>query len=90
MSLYLQTPSGNVTLDDSLTEEEIALEVMACLINDQDPWVRLVSSNLSEWLSQWTVMERDSEGIPVKIASTEFDGETQVIDNPYKEGIHTW
>lgn len=85
MSLYLVTPSGNVTLDDELTSDDIAMEVMACLLNDQDPWCRLAATTQESWITQWTVMERDANGVPVKLASIEFDGTTQVIDNPFEE-----
>jgi len=81
----LETPSGNVSLGEDPDHDDIALEIMACLLNDQDPWVRLWYSSDSHWTTQWTVIERNEDGIPVIIASSEFDGETQVINKPFEE-----
>lgn len=78
---FLETPSGTVQLEGDLSAGDIALEVMATLLNDQNPWCRLWVEGQREWLSQWTVMERGDDGCPQWIASSEFDGKASVIDN---------
>lgn len=78
---YLETPSGTDVLEGDLSAEELALEVMATLLNDQDPWCRLWVEGNPDWLSTWTVLERNEDGCPQYISSVEFDGTTHVIDN---------
>lgn len=56
--------------------EDLALEVM-CLLYDE-PWVRL---HFGDLVTQWTVLERDKNGIPVRIGSEEFDGTCKVLDH---------
>lgn len=77
----LETPSGIDILDGDLSIEDITLEVMACLLNDQEPWVRLWAESQREWITQWAVMERDKDLVPVKILAREFDGTVTLIEN---------
>lgn len=82
---YLETPCGKDRLEDDLNAEDIACEVVAALLNDQEPWCRLYAQGNPRWVTQWTVMERSESLTPTKIAVREFDGSVSIFDNSRRE-----
>lgn len=76
---YLETPVFRcIGLDGYSTETEAAGFIMQ-LVTDGSDWVRLRSKVFDNWVTQWTVLERDEYGNPVQVGCLEFDGEMQVI-----------
>ena len=79
MSLYLEVAAGEIHLEGSENEEEIAELVIALICGHGNDWVRLRTSRHENWSTEWTVLERSSSDVPTQIGCREFDGEMEVI-----------
>lgn len=74
--VYLQTPTLVLGLL-SATEKEISAQVV-CLLQNED-WVQL-GNNFGGLLATWTVLERDSNGMPDLISFERHDGMTELYN----------
>lgn len=77
---YLGSPSGHFTVDDNASDENVAEAVMRLLI-DGELWVQLWYEDNPALVTIWTVLSRDEAGVPMHIASDEFDGTMEIINN---------
>lgn len=82
---FLETPTETYQLVRIESREDVALEVLAALLNDQEPWCRLWIQGNRHWVNRYTVMERDAELVPTQILSEQFDGTTGMIRNIHEE-----
>jgi hypothetical protein len=80
LSLYLETEAGKVRLpaDDEKSGIVMGKKVVA-LLSEGNEWVRLRASCCSNWVTTWTVLERNELGQPVALASEDFEGTYEVL-----------
>lgn len=75
---HLRTAAGIIELpDDEYPDDDSVAGYITYLLASGEDWVRIVA--VSGDSNQWTVLERDADGIPTALAYREFDGETGVI-----------
>lgn len=76
---FLSTPSGEIDLPDADSDVAVADKILRLLVSE--PWVRLQWREAPDVCTRWTVMERDSSGIPSQICTEEFDGSVDIVSN---------
>ena len=79
MNLYLEVAAGEIRLEGYENDEEVAELVIALICGHGNDWVRLRSPDHDHWVTEWAVLERNSDDIPTQIGCREFDGEMEVI-----------
>lgn len=73
--MRFETPDGFIPVTAHSTSGNLAIEIMAFLYGE--PWVRLHTD--AGPYSQWTVLERDKYGMPLRVGCEEFDGRSSIV-----------
>lgn len=77
--LYLEVAAGHIHLEGYDDENEVAELVIALICGHGNEWVRLRTSGNDNWVTEWTVLERNSDNMPTQVGCREFDGALEVI-----------
>jgi hypothetical protein len=75
--MYLQTPEFTLDIPACAGDMAVAMLVINSLA-EGGGWVK-IGVHGEEWLTQWSVLERNEAGTPTQFAYVEYDGTSGVI-----------
>jgi hypothetical protein len=76
--LYLEIAAGCIALE-GCDEDRAANMVIYLIRKHGNDWVRLSTINHDHWVTEWTVLGRNSDGAPTHIGCQEFDGGIEIL-----------